>query len=268
MQTKRADQRKHHIIYKTICLATGRWYIGMHSTNDLHDGYIGSGQVLWRSIKKYGKEQHKCEILEHLPDRKSLALREEQILSTELRSDPLCMNVAPGGIGHHPGWYTTSESTKQKLSEVGVKRWERDRSKLRADLDDHIAAFTMTREEILATLVQVDGKLSKNATRALMKLQADKLAGQRETTILAKRERERSAKWSFILSQLKNPEFNDNMVEQIDAYVYQRTIRPLCKCGKPLTFFRFGQPYATYCGARCQMLGSKRTAKLNQMAMT
>ncbi len=109
-------RRKHHIIYKTTCLVTGRWYIGMHSTNDLEDGYVGSGKRLWHSIKKHGKEQHRCEILEHHPDRETLALREEEILTPELKADPMCMNIAKGGIGHHPGWYTTSESTKAKLS--------------------------------------------------------------------------------------------------------------------------------------------------------
>jgi group I intron endonuclease len=121
-------RRKHHIIYKTTCLVTGKWYIGMHSTNDLNDGYIGSGKRLWYSIKKYGKEQHRCEILEHLPDRETLALREEEILTPELKADPLCLNLAKGGLGHHPGWYTTSESTKAKLSAaskavVHTKEW-------------------------------------------------------------------------------------------------------------------------------------------------
>lgn len=226
----------------------------MHSTDKLDDGYIGSGQVLWRSIKKYGKEQHKCEVLEHLPDRKALSLREEQILSTELRSEPLCMNIAPGGIGHHPGWYTTSESTKQKLSETGIIRWARDHPKLQKDLEEQIASFTMTREEVLAALIQPDGKLNKNATRALIKLKEGDLAGQQGLTHLAKRERLVHAKWAFILAQLQNPMFRNDLVEQIDAYVHERTTRPTCKiCSAPVTFFRFNQPYAIYCGARCQL---------------
>jgi hypothetical protein len=111
-------RRKHHVIYKTTCLVTGKWYVGMHSTNDLNDGYIGSGKRLWYSIKKYGKSQHRCEILEHHPDRTTLALREEEILTPELKADPLCLNIAKGGLGHHPGWYTTAEGTRIKLSEA------------------------------------------------------------------------------------------------------------------------------------------------------
>jgi hypothetical protein len=109
----RADQRKHHIIYKTTCLATGKWYIGMHSTNDLKDKYIGSGQRLWKSIKKHGKEAHVCEILEHLPDRRALSDR-EKVLVEEAKKDPMCMNLRQGGLGAYPG-RPTSEETRERL---------------------------------------------------------------------------------------------------------------------------------------------------------
>lgn len=119
----RAKHRNHHIIYKTTCIVTGRWYIGMHSTDDLDDGYIGSGKRLWRSIQKHGKEAHKFEVLESLPDRKALATREKELLTEELRADPLCMNIAPGGVGHHPGWYTTSPETGAKIAENNRRWW-------------------------------------------------------------------------------------------------------------------------------------------------
>lgn len=90
-------QHSHHYIYKTTCSVTNRYYIGMHSTSNLEDGYLGSGQCLWHSINRYGKENHSIEILEFLSDRKSLALREAQIVNEELLKDPMCMNLAKGG---------------------------------------------------------------------------------------------------------------------------------------------------------------------------
>lgn len=95
---QRADNRKYHYIYK-ITRDDGRYYIGMHSTDNLDDGYFGSGKRITRSIKKHGKERHTKEILEFLPTRKDLKLREKQLISEEIRADPLCMNIAPGGGG-------------------------------------------------------------------------------------------------------------------------------------------------------------------------
>jgi hypothetical protein len=125
-ETKRASQRKHHIIYKTTCSITGKWNIGMHSTDNLQDGYLGSGMHLWRSIDKYGRENHTVQILEHLPDRKSLSDREREILS-EAKKHPLCMNIAWGGEGYYDRPPTTEE-TRQKLSKaskeyVRTKEW-------------------------------------------------------------------------------------------------------------------------------------------------
>lgn len=79
-----SKQKKYHYIYKTTCTVTGKFYVGMHSTDNLEDGYLGSGKILGYSRHKYGDENHKKEILEYLNDRKSLALREKEIINEEL----------------------------------------------------------------------------------------------------------------------------------------------------------------------------------------
>lgn len=71
----------------------------MHSTDNLEDGYMGSGKRLWYSINKHGKENHVCEILEFLPNRKSLKAREKEIVNDELLNEKLCMNLRTGGEG-------------------------------------------------------------------------------------------------------------------------------------------------------------------------
>lgn len=96
-------QHKYHYIYKTTCLVTGRYYIGMHSTSNLEDEYIGSGQRLWKSIKKHGKENHVREILEYLPERSSLKIRERELVNENLLQDPNCMNLQLGGGGGFVG---------------------------------------------------------------------------------------------------------------------------------------------------------------------
>jgi hypothetical protein len=88
-----------HYIYKTTCNVTNRYYIGMHSTTNLEDGYLGSGKRLRYSIRKYGKENHTKEILEFLPTREDLVIRESEIVDNILLEDVLCMNLRLGGQG-------------------------------------------------------------------------------------------------------------------------------------------------------------------------
>ena len=111
-------QHCYHYIYKTTCNVTGRYYIGMHSTSNLEDGYIGSGKRLWLSIQKHGRENHSFEILEHFDDRNSLRNREIEIVNDILREDDLCLNLKNGGDG---GWSIEQQSELARRS--NAKRW-------------------------------------------------------------------------------------------------------------------------------------------------
>lgn len=107
----------YHVLYKTTCLVTNRYYIGMHSTNDLNDGYLGSGTRLRYSIKKYGVQNHKFEIIEQLPDRSSLKLREKEVVNEELIKDVNCMNLKCGGEGGGKFW---NKEHQKKCSIAGA----------------------------------------------------------------------------------------------------------------------------------------------------
>lgn len=91
--------KKYHFIYKTTNILTGRYYIGMHSTNNLDDGYLGSGTRLRYSINKYGKENHKIEILEFVESREELRKRESEIVNLDEIAKHECMNLRLGGSG-------------------------------------------------------------------------------------------------------------------------------------------------------------------------
>ena len=92
-------RKKYHFIYKTTNLLSGRYYVGMHSTDDLNDGYLGSGTLLRRSINKHGKDNHSIEILEFLNSREELAARERELISLEEIAKKECMNLKVGGNG-------------------------------------------------------------------------------------------------------------------------------------------------------------------------
>lgn len=107
----------YHYIYKITCLVTNRYYIGLHSTYDLSDGYLGSGKIIKLSIKKYGKDNHQLEILEFLPDKSSLKIRESELVNESLISDPNCMNIQLGG----GGGFIDPEHAKKAQSSGGKK---------------------------------------------------------------------------------------------------------------------------------------------------
>lgn len=93
------ENKKFHFIYKTTNLLNNKFYIGMHSTSNLNDGYLGSGKKLKYSLQKYGIENFKCEIIEYYNDRKSLADRERELVNKNLLKDIMCMNLIIGGEG-------------------------------------------------------------------------------------------------------------------------------------------------------------------------
>lgn len=95
---KTYKRKKYHYLYKTTNLVNGRYYFGMHSTNDLEDGYLGSGTLLRRAIVKYGERNFKHEILTFCKSREELAEKEHELVEQYLGKQE-CMNLKPGGKG-------------------------------------------------------------------------------------------------------------------------------------------------------------------------
>ena len=117
-------QHRYHFIYKTTCILNDSYYIGMHSTSNLDDGYLGSGKRLNYSIKKHGKENFKREILEFFEDRISLKNRERDLVNEDLLNDPKCMNLTLGGNGNWEFLNSNSELQRDKCIRGNIKmKW-------------------------------------------------------------------------------------------------------------------------------------------------
>jgi hypothetical protein len=57
------SKRKYNYFYKTENKINNKFYYGVHRTDDLNDGYLGSGIRIQRAILKYGAENFNKEIL-------------------------------------------------------------------------------------------------------------------------------------------------------------------------------------------------------------
>jgi hypothetical protein len=109
------------IIYKTTNLLNGKFYIGKHNqpTSEF-DGYYGSGSLLKKAIKKYGKDNFIRETLFEFSDEHSAYHKEITVIRDHL-SNPLCYNLRTGGTGRN---YNSTEQSKYLQSKSASTRWK------------------------------------------------------------------------------------------------------------------------------------------------
>lgn len=107
-------------IYKTTNLINGKVYIGK-SEKEFTTEYLGSGVLLSKAIKKYGKENFKVELVEECSTIDILNDREKFWISEHMGND--CYNIAEGGsggntLGNHPNKKSHYKSISKKISET------------------------------------------------------------------------------------------------------------------------------------------------------
>jgi hypothetical protein len=87
----------HYILYKTINLINGKEYTGIHQTDELNDGYLGSGKLLLQAIKKHGRQNFKRVILEQFDTVEQMVQKEIEIVTEEYCKREDTYNIMPGG---------------------------------------------------------------------------------------------------------------------------------------------------------------------------
>ena len=86
-----------YYIYKITNLCNGKIYIGLHKTQTMDDGYMGSGKLLKSAIKKYGRKNFKKEILEIFNNKEDMIVREQELVTSTFVLDKNNYNIMPGG---------------------------------------------------------------------------------------------------------------------------------------------------------------------------
>jgi len=115
----------YYFMYKITNKLNDKFYIGVHKTNKIDDGYYGSGIVIKASIKKYGKENHTKEILSFFENKEDMYAMEFLTVSQELLSNDKCMNLKVGGKGGWPVIKITNEMRKNR-SDKSKELWAND----------------------------------------------------------------------------------------------------------------------------------------------
>jgi len=90
--------KKFHYFYKITNLINNHFYYGVHNTDNLDDGYMGSGKRLHIAYKKYGFENFNKEILKFFDTAKEAFEYEAEIVTEQLINCNECYNICLGGI--------------------------------------------------------------------------------------------------------------------------------------------------------------------------
>lgn len=88
---------KYYFTYKTVNKMNGKFYIGVHATNNIEDRYLGSGKYLNDAIQHYGRENFERVILNFHNTYESALAEESKLVTQELIDDPNCYNLTLGG---------------------------------------------------------------------------------------------------------------------------------------------------------------------------
>ena len=79
-------------------MVNGHYYYGVHNTDDVDDGYMGSGKRLQLAYRKYGIGNFKKDILKFFDTSEDAFAYEKMIVNESLVRNPDCYNIQQGGM--------------------------------------------------------------------------------------------------------------------------------------------------------------------------
>lgn len=86
-------------LYQITNKVNGKIYVGVHKTQNLDDGYMGSGKILKRAFAKHGLENFEKTILETFNTAAEMFAREKGVVNDEFLARLDTYNLRRGGTG-------------------------------------------------------------------------------------------------------------------------------------------------------------------------
>jgi hypothetical protein len=107
-----------YTIYKTTNKVNDKVYIGCHKTTVPNDDYIGSGKILKRAIKKYGRENFEKEVLFIFDTPEEMFSKESDIVDKLFVESDHTYNLLIGGWGGYDYVNSTGKNLYGKNGDV------------------------------------------------------------------------------------------------------------------------------------------------------
>jgi hypothetical protein len=102
----------YYYLYLIKNKLTHKIYVGVHATDDLNDGYMGSGLHIKRAIEKYGIDNFERTILSFFDSEEEMFEAEKNIVTPEFVKEDTNYNIAVGGNGGHTGNYDSKKRSE------------------------------------------------------------------------------------------------------------------------------------------------------------
>lgn len=119
---------KYYYTYRVL-FNNGDYYLGQHITDNLEDGYTGSGKKLNERTDPFT-----FDILEYYNSAKELNIAEAELIGDLWYTDPKCLNMKEGGTG---GWsavnqnldrsYMLTEEYREKMRQTAIRLHEEEK---------------------------------------------------------------------------------------------------------------------------------------------
>lgn len=118
--------------YKITNKINGKYYYGVHSTQNLNDGYMGSGVILAKAYKKYGIDNFQKKILRYFNNKEQMYQFQNKIVTMEQVNNDMCYNVVIGGNNSYVKKHLSqlarmknkdSQQFRQKIRQAQRKYW-------------------------------------------------------------------------------------------------------------------------------------------------
>ena len=91
----------YYTVYETTNMINGKNYYGRHETDNLNDGYQGSGTALRAAIEEWGEENFVTNILHVFDNPEEMVAKERELIATVLNNGNN-YNLRPGDISYTP----------------------------------------------------------------------------------------------------------------------------------------------------------------------